>query len=209
MPILEIGFGIAALLGLGGATIKSSRNMENGGGNAYRNQTPSYSPPQYNPLPQPQGYGGYPEVYDPGPSYGDPGGGYGYQDYGSPQNEVVLLKQGKHFYANVGFGDQVMNMMVDTGASPCVVGDEVWRWLKSQGIRSQGRSDVNIAGGVNAKAEKFTFPYLTVVGADNQSFVTVTDVDARYLPGESGLLGMSFLGRCDLQVSGDQMIIRG
>lgn len=202
MPFLIddlIIFGVPALLALG--TAKVARGPSDG----------AAGPPPASYAPQPYAYGGMPaypmpqqpyaaEAYSPEPAYG-----YGYL----AQNEVTLTKHGGHFYANVGYGDNVMNMLVDTGASTCCVGDEVWRWLKSLGIRSTGRGRATLAGGAVATTERFTFPYLTVIGSDNQSFLTVQDVEAQYLPGASGLLGMSFLEKCHVESNGNQMILRG
>lgn len=206
---------VAACAGGYAGLVRSSKNMErDGGGGAAPTYTPppSYAPPpSYSPEPS------YPQ-YDT-PQYGgeqsyyqDQGGGYysdGYTQGYPAQNEVTLNKHGGHFYANVGYGDNAMNMLVDTGASSCVVGDEIWRWLKSQGIRSTGRGSASLAGGRVASTERFTFPYLTVIGSDNQSFVTVENVEAQYLPGTSNLLGMSFLGQCHVTSHGNQMTIRG
>lgn len=209
------GAPIAGLLGLK----KTSEHLDDSGpANRSYSQTTAYSPPPYT-APQPyapppsQGYG------DGEQFYGSPyDGGYSpyeempYQQQGfhQPQNEVVLYSQdgGRSFYANVGYNDRVMNMHVDTGATTCTVGDEVWNWLRKI-VPSEGSGTATIANGKRVSVTNFTFPYLTVIGADNQSFVTVTNVPAMYLPGGGCLLGTSFLNQTHYSAHGHQMIIRG
>lgn len=196
---------IAGLLGLN----KTSKSLDEGG-SARQSYTPPqhFAPPQpvYSPQPPIHGHGAPAGFYDTEPPYAFPDDGYGYGGY-QPENQVILEKTGAHFYAKLSYGRCEMTLLVDTGATYVSVGDSIWRALKAEGIRSTGRGKATTAGGRVVSTELFTFPYLTLT--DGQGFITLTDVKAQYLPGESGLLGMSFLDGTDYRASGNQMIIRG
>lgn len=207
--LILLGLAAAPIAGLLG--LKKTTDNLDGGGSAKSSYShaPVYAPPRSAPPPPIPTYEtpAYDYSYEP---YRDPYGGH--QDQGYPsQNEVTLYSQdgGRSFFANVGYEDRVMSMHVDTGATVCVVGGDDWRWLRRV-VQSQGATGATMADGRRVSATSFIFPYLTVVGADGQSFVTVADVEGMHIPGQGGgLLGMSFLKRTQYAANGNQMIIRG
>ena len=89
-------------------------------------------------------------------------------------------------------------LVVDTGASLVTVSPEV---VEALGLTSRtGEAiEVSLAGGLRTKGPRLTLPAVTVQG------LQARDVDAVVLPestpGVDGLLGMSFLGRFDFELS--------
>jgi predicted aspartyl protease len=185
----------------GGATIASSQRLERDGRGSGGFAPPPYYPPQ---QPQPQNNSpAYAHVYYAQPSEDQ-------RRYAPRPSEVRLHSEnGYAFYANVEYGGQIMNMMVDNGSTYCVVGDEVYAWLQPS-IGHSTRRTIRNADGRTTEVTLFTLPYLTVGDRQWQSTVTARNVETVHMPGSGcGLLGQSFLRQCDVRQSGGVMTIRG
>lgn len=194
MPLLLAGLTLL----FGGATIASSRRIESEGGGSYSPQ-PIYA--------QPQG------SYTPQSSYAGQGHGhqtYYVQDQRQPKDQIVLHSvDGRGFYGNVRHGDWVMHMHIDTGASVCAVGDEVWSHIR-RSVQILGDGSATTASGQKVKTTSFVFPWLALVGDGGGNAFVVRNIEAMHVPGSKiGLLGMPFLRQCDVRMANDQMIIRG
>src|SRR5688572_4378651 len=163
---------------------------------------PSYAPQQaYNPTPQNYGYQPYEDFSQ------------GYQEYdsGPPMDEVRLSPTGSMmFYANVSFEGNIMEMLVDTGATNVAIGDREWRVLKRYAQNTQ-RGSASTADNRSVTTTDFTIPYLTVLSKDQRSSVTARDIKIQYIHGSKGdgLLGMAFLGKCEFWYEGNEFVIRG
>lgn len=184
---------------LGGATIVSSRIVADAG--SWGSPQQQYAPPtQYAPPPQysDQSYGQSTYYTQPEEQY--------YQ--APPANEVRLERdESGMFYANVEYGGRVMNMMVDSGATNCVFGDDVWNWLKRSVHSTNGQS--RLADNRVVANKEFVLPYLTA-GDKYGNMATAHNVTCNYIAGKGcGLLGQSFLQQCDVRSSGGVMTIRG
>lgn len=200
MPFIidDIIIGAALAAGAGGFSwlVKSSNDVAEDGGGQHR---PAISPsrlivPPMPPAPQQPPQMGYP----PSPqSYGTaPMGHYGQ----SPEVSLQKERDG-HFYATGQLETLSIRMLVDTGATSCAFGDETMSWLD---VGHTTPSRVTLGDGKTINVRQFVLPYLTVGG------VTVHNVTCSHIPGRNGdILGMSFLGQCDVSISGDTMIIRG
>jgi predicted aspartyl protease len=190
--------GLGALLGYP-LLLASSRKMENDGGGGYA--PPQYAPPQYAPQP-PQ--------YAPPPQYG--GGQYDAHDvynhreqYGHYHAEVrIHSKDGHSFWTVAQYSTICMEFKVDNGANVCVIGDKAYSYLRRAIGSEMQETSTSFGNGKTSKSWRFVFPYLTV------GEITLRDVECVYVPGaQRNLLGATFLNRCDYNVSGGVMTIRG
>lgn len=174
----------------GGALVASSRKMENDGGGSY---PPSFDPPRHTPQPQYGGsqYGQYDDQED-GHSPG----------YNFATREVRIRSKDGQFWTVAQYSTISMEFKVDTGANDCVIGDKAYSYLR-RAIGNEMRStSASVANGEAHQAWSFTFPYLTV-GA-----ITLQEVECVYIPGgQRNLLGMSFLGRCNMSMRGNEMTL--
>lgn len=197
MPFLIddlIIFGVPALLALG--TAKVARGPSDG----------AAGPPPASYAPQPYAYGGM-------PAYPIPQQPYVAQEAYQPQlydgfnpatGEAVAYKEDGQFTTTASYSSVNIPMKVDTGADICVIGDDAYSWLRDAIGNEMRQSEIFLADGRTVEAWHFTFPYLTV------GSISLPEVQSCYIPGRrSGLLGMSFLGRCHIEMHGNQMILRG
>lgn len=185
--MLLCGFELLALgtiLG-GGALVKSSKDREGESGGPSSPQSQPYTYSQQPVYPMPQQYEGR-RAEERG------------------QGEAVLRSpNGHHFYAVASYSGMNMQMLVDTGATHCVIGDETMRWLSGK-IDYSRQGSFGSIDGRTVQGSIFTFPYLTV------GDVTIPEVSCVHMPGtDANVLGASFLMRCHVEMHGNQMILRG
>lgn len=215
--IILLGLAAAPIAGLLGLK-KTSENLDGDSARPAR----SYQPPQGYVSPQqayvppvqtyaPQNTGHYaPDTYGYGP-YDGFSQGYSEYDAGPPMDEVrIAPNKQMMFYTKAVFEGNVMEMLVDTGATNVAIGDNEWRVLKryAQNVRT---GSATTADNRSVSTKDFTIPYLTVMSSDQGSSVTARDIKIQYIHGSRGhgLLGMAFLSKCEFGYEGNEFVIRG